>query len=132
MRRSLRFAGHRMAYLIQAIFAARGMTTWLSPEGPDGGVDVLVGSGPLGMDASRIGKLAGEGEIAVEIEPGDIGRRGQRIHFHSAHRGEVFFPGAALRGFCFRFQFVQMREVFAGISAISAIWQRCSPAIDSR
>ncbi len=44
-----RFAGHGLARLVEAIFAARGMTTWRSPEGPDGGVDVLVGSGPLGI-----------------------------------------------------------------------------------
>lgn len=48
------FAGHDMAVLIEAILAARGMVTWRSPEGPDGGVDVLAGSGPLGMDPPRI------------------------------------------------------------------------------
>jgi len=55
-----------MAYLIQAIFAARSMTTWLSPEGPDGGVDVLVGSGPLGMDAPRICVQVKSSSSAVE------------------------------------------------------------------
>jgi restriction system protein len=48
------FSGHDMALLVEAIFAARGMATWRSPEGPDGGVDVLAGSGPLGMDSPRI------------------------------------------------------------------------------
>lgn len=48
------FPEHEMARLIQAIFAARGLVTFLSPEGPDGGVDVLVGSGPLGMDSPKI------------------------------------------------------------------------------
>jgi restriction system protein len=48
------FTGHDMALLVEAIFAARGMVTWRSPEGPDGGVDVLAGSGPLGMDSPRI------------------------------------------------------------------------------
>jgi restriction system protein len=61
-----RFAGHRMAYLIQAIFTARGMTTWLSPEGPDGGIDVLVGSGPLGMDSPRICVQVKSSSSAVE------------------------------------------------------------------
>lgn len=31
-----RFAGHGLAWLVQSIFAARGMVTWRSPEGPDG------------------------------------------------------------------------------------------------
>jgi restriction system protein len=48
------FPGHDMALLVEAIFAARGMVTWRSPEGADGGVDVLVGSGALGMDPPRI------------------------------------------------------------------------------
>ncbi len=49
-----RFTGHSLARLIEAIFVARGMVTWRSPEGPDGGIDILVGSGPLGMDPPRI------------------------------------------------------------------------------
>jgi restriction system protein len=49
-----RFTGHGLARLIEAIFQARGMVTWRAPEGPDGGADVLVGSGPLGMDMPRI------------------------------------------------------------------------------
>lgn len=49
-----RFTGHGLAQLVEAIFVARGMITWRSPEGPDGGIDVLVGSGPLGMDSPRI------------------------------------------------------------------------------
>jgi len=49
-----RFTGHGLARLIDAIFEARGMVTWRAPEGPDGGADILVGSGPLGMDSPRI------------------------------------------------------------------------------
>jgi restriction system protein len=48
------FAGHGLARLVEAVFIARGMATWRAPEGPDGGIDVLVGSGPLGMDQPRI------------------------------------------------------------------------------
>jgi restriction system protein len=48
------FAGHDMAVLVEAILQAQGMVTWRSPEGPDGGVDVLAGAGPLGMDRPRI------------------------------------------------------------------------------
>ncbi|HEX8004587.1 MAG TPA: restriction endonuclease [Mycobacteriales bacterium] len=49
-----KFAGHELARLVEALFVARGMVTWLAPEGPDGGIDVLAGSGPLGMDDPRI------------------------------------------------------------------------------
>jgi restriction system protein len=48
------FAGHNMAFLVEAILRAQGMVTWRSPEGPDGGIDVLAGAGPLGMDSPRI------------------------------------------------------------------------------
>jgi restriction system protein len=49
-----RFSGHDMARLIEAIFQARGLATYRSPKGPDGGIDVLAGGGPLGMDSPRI------------------------------------------------------------------------------
>lgn len=49
-----KFAGHGLARLVEAVFLARGMVTWRAPEGPDGGVDVLVGSGPVGMDSPRL------------------------------------------------------------------------------
>jgi len=71
-----RFAGHRMAYLIQAVFTARGMTTWLSPEGPDGGIDVLEESGPLGMDSPRICVQVKSSSSAVEAS---IVRELQRV-----------------------------------------------------
>lgn len=48
------FAGHDLARHVEAVFVARGMVTWRAPEGPDGGIDVLAGSGPLGMDDPRI------------------------------------------------------------------------------
>ncbi len=62
-----RFAGHGMARLVQAIFQARGMTTFQAPEGPDGGVDVLAGSGPLGMDSPRICVQVKSGSTPVDV-----------------------------------------------------------------
>ena len=49
-----RFTGHEFARLIDAILQAQGYATRLSPEGPDGGVDVLAGRGPLGFDHPRL------------------------------------------------------------------------------
>lgn len=55
------FRGHRLAELVEAVLRAEGYVTRLSPPGPDGGVDVLVGSGPLGLDPPR---------IAVQVKSG--------------------------------------------------------------
>ncbi len=51
---TMRFAGHGLARLVEAVFIGRGLVTSRAPEGPDGGIDVLVGSGPLGMDRPRV------------------------------------------------------------------------------
>jgi restriction system protein len=62
------FSGHDMARLVEGIFVARGMTTFSSPEGPDGGIDVLAGSGPLGMDSPRICV-----QVKFTAGPADVG-----------------------------------------------------------
>jgi restriction system protein len=49
-----RFGGHALAQLVNAVLAADGWTTKLSPPGPDGGVDILAGRGPFGLDAPRL------------------------------------------------------------------------------
>ena len=48
------FKGHRMAVLVQSLLDAEGYTCWRSPEGTDGGIDLLAGSGPLGLDAPQL------------------------------------------------------------------------------
>ena len=57
-----KFKGHRLAYLVEAILQAEGYFTYRSPEGPDGGVDILAGRGPLGFDEPR---------LAVQVKSGD-------------------------------------------------------------
>ena len=57
-----KFKGHRLAYLVEAILHAEGYFTYRSPEGPDGGVDILAGRGPLGFDEPR---------LAVQVKSGD-------------------------------------------------------------
>jgi restriction system protein len=49
-----KFKGHGLARLVEAILQAQGYTTFLSPEGPDGGVDILASAGPLGFSQPRI------------------------------------------------------------------------------
>ncbi len=51
---SARFKGHGLARLVEAVLRAQGYTTYRSPEGSDGGVDILAGAGPLGFGTPRL------------------------------------------------------------------------------
>ena len=64
---SARFKGHGLARLVDAVLRAEGYTTHLSPEGPDGGVDILAGAGPLGFGRPRLC-------VQVKSEDGPIDR----------------------------------------------------------
>lgn len=57
-----KFKGHGLARLVEAILTAQGYTTYLSPEGPDKGVDILAAPGPLGFGTPR---------ICVQVKSGD-------------------------------------------------------------
>lgn len=64
---SARFKGHGLTRLVEAILKAQGYTTWRSPEGADGGADILAGAGPLGFGAPRLC-------VEVKSESTQIGR----------------------------------------------------------
>jgi restriction system protein len=49
-----RFKSHDFAQLIAALLTAQGYELHVSSPGPDGGVDILAGSGALGFDAPQI------------------------------------------------------------------------------
>ncbi len=49
-----RFKGHDLTRLIEGILQAQGYATYCSPEGPDGGLDILAGAAPLGFGAPRL------------------------------------------------------------------------------
>lgn len=49
-----RFKGHDLTRLVEAILKAQGYTTYRSPEGADGGADILAGAGPLGFGSPRL------------------------------------------------------------------------------
>jgi restriction system protein len=51
---SAHFKGHELTRLVEAILKAQGYTTYRSPAGADGGVDILAGGGPLGFNAPRL------------------------------------------------------------------------------
>lgn len=57
-----RFKGHNLTRLIKSILVAQGYTCWQSPEGADGGVDILASSGPMGF---------GGQQICVEVKSGN-------------------------------------------------------------
>jgi len=62
-----RFKGHGLTRLVEAILQAQGYSTYRSPEGADGGADILAGAGPLGFGAPRLC-------VEVKSESTQIGR----------------------------------------------------------
>ena len=63
----VRFKGHNFTRLVNAILKAKGYSTYVSPEGADGGADILAGNGPMGF---------ADQQICVEVKSGTdpIGR----------------------------------------------------------
>lgn len=57
-----KYKGHRLAELVAAVLEAQGYKVHVSPEGADGGVDILAGFGPLGFDRPC---------LAVQVKSGD-------------------------------------------------------------
>ncbi len=60
------YAGHKMQYLVAAVLTAEGFTCSVPDAGPDQGVDVLAGTGPLGLDEPRL-------VVQVKSEAGAVG-----------------------------------------------------------
>lgn len=57
-----KFKGHGTARLVEAVLKAQGFTTYLSPEGPDKGIDILAAGGAFGFERPR---------ICVQVKSGD-------------------------------------------------------------
>lgn len=49
-----RFAGHGLAKIVGAVLEAEGFKCQVVDPGPDGGIDVYAGRGPLGLDSPRL------------------------------------------------------------------------------
>ncbi|GAA2690804.1 MULTISPECIES: restriction endonuclease [Actinosynnema] len=60
------FAGHRLADLVAAVLTAEGFQCEKSPPGADQGVDVLAGTGALGLGEPRL-------VVQVKSEAGQVG-----------------------------------------------------------
>lgn len=48
------FHGHELTRLVDELLRTQGYHTRRSPAGPDGGVDILAGGGPMGFDRPRL------------------------------------------------------------------------------
>lgn len=59
---SKKFRSHNLARLVEAILIADGYATFLSPPGPDKGVDILASPGALGFGSPR---------VCVQVKSGD-------------------------------------------------------------
>jgi restriction system protein len=57
-----KFTGHQLADLVNAILEAQGYVTEVSKPGPDGGVDIIAGQGPMGFEPPR---------LLVQVKGGD-------------------------------------------------------------
>ena len=60
------FAGHDFTRLVAAVLNAQGYRTRVSPPGPDNGIDIVAGSGPLGLESPRIAVQVKSGNYTVE------------------------------------------------------------------
>lgn len=63
-----KFRGHSYAHLISAILQAQGYQVHESPEGPDDGVDVIAGRGPLGFDPPRLAVQVKSSDSPVDVK----------------------------------------------------------------
>ena len=60
------FTGHDLTNLIAAILRAQRMKVRVSPPGADGGIDLVAGSGPLGLESPRIVGQVKSGDYMIQ------------------------------------------------------------------
>lgn len=63
-----KFKGHKLAHLVAAILEAEGYHCYVSPEGPDGGVDILAGFGLMGFDSPKLVVQVKSGNTPVDTK----------------------------------------------------------------
>lgn len=61
------FQSHQLASLVAAILTTKGLICVKSDPGPDQGIDIVAGSGPLGLDSPRIVVQCKSGDSAVDV-----------------------------------------------------------------
>lgn len=63
-----KFKGHELAQLVGDVLRAQGYKVQISPEGPDGGVDIFAGYGPMGFDSPRLVVQVKSGDAPVDVK----------------------------------------------------------------
>lgn len=62
-----KFKGHGLARLVESILKAQGYTTYISPVGPDKGIDILAAPGPLGFGKPRLCVQVKSSDLPVDL-----------------------------------------------------------------
>lgn len=65
---SRKFRGHGLARLVATVLESQGYKVKVSPEGADGGVDIIAGHGPMGFDHPRLVVQVKSGDAPVDIK----------------------------------------------------------------
>lgn len=63
-----KFKGHDLARLVGAVLEAQGYKVRASPEGADGGVDIIAGHGAMGFDHPRLVVQVKSGDVPVDVK----------------------------------------------------------------
>ncbi len=79
------YSGHRLQDLVAEILQAEGMTCKVQPVGADGGIDIIAGSGVLGISAPTIivQVKSQEGRVGSEV----LDQLGGVVGLHHADHG---------------------------------------------
>lgn len=64
-----KFRSHELARLVDALLKAQGYQTHVSPPGPDGGVDIIAGRGPMGFDPPRLCVQVKSSDQPLDVRP---------------------------------------------------------------
>jgi restriction system protein len=62
-----KFRGHELTRLITEVLKAQGYKVLMSPSGPDGGVDIIAGKGPMGFDQPRLCVQVKSSDTPVDV-----------------------------------------------------------------
>ena len=62
-----KFKGHGLQRVVGAILQAQGYTIKIAPDGPDGGVDIIAGRGPLGFEPPRLAVQVKSSDSPVDL-----------------------------------------------------------------
>lgn len=80
-----RYHGHDLETLVEEILKAEGYATLKTAPGPDGGADILAGSGALGFDSPKLCVQVKSGASPVGIA--DYNRLQGNVHSFGAEHG---------------------------------------------